>query len=126
MRDIVSVGEDGTAVLKWTKPGESFVGTHTIKAEFDCGEFNTWESRYNTPAPASLTFEISKAAPPAEDKPDNSTSQKTPTSQTNQAARALPPDVTIFRQRSDQAGSGEGKNQQQHRYSHGNCQQYGQ
>ncbi|WP_302410366.1 YDG domain-containing protein, partial [uncultured Clostridium sp.] len=24
--DIVSVGEDGTAVLKWTKPGESFVG----------------------------------------------------------------------------------------------------
>ena len=70
--DIVSVGEDGTAVLKWTKPGESFVGTHTIKAEFDCGEFNTWESRYNTPAPASLTFEISKAAPPAEDKPEDS------------------------------------------------------
>ena len=70
--DIVSVGEDGTAVLKWTKPGESFVGTHTIKAEFDFGEFDTWESRYNTPAPASLTFEISKAAPPAEDKPDNS------------------------------------------------------
>ena len=70
--DIVSVGEDGTAVLKWTKPGESFVGTHSIKAEFDFGEFDTWESRYNTPAPASLTFEISKAAPPAEDKPDNS------------------------------------------------------
>ena len=70
--DIVSVGEDGTAVLKWTKPGESFVGTHKIKAEFDFGEFDTWESRYNTPAPASLTFEISKAAPPAEDKPDNS------------------------------------------------------
>ena len=70
--DIVLVGEDGTAVLKWTKPGESFVGTHTIKAEFDFGEFDTWESRYNTPAPASLTFEISKAAPPAEDKPDNS------------------------------------------------------
>ena len=70
--DIVSVGEDGTAVLKWTKPGESLVGTHTIKAEFDFGEFNTWESRYNTPAPASLTFEISKAAPPAEDKPENS------------------------------------------------------
>ena len=70
--DIVSVGEDGTAVLKWMKPGESFVGTHTIKAEFDFGEFDTWESRYNTPAPASLTFEISKAAPPAEDKPDNS------------------------------------------------------
>ena len=70
--DIVSVGEDGTAVLKWMKPGESFVGTHTIKAEFDCGEFNTWESRYNTPAPASLTFEISKAAPPAEDKPEDS------------------------------------------------------
>ena len=70
--DIVSVGEDGTAVLKWTKPGESFVGTHTIKAEIDCGEFNTWESRYNTPAPASLTFEISKAAPPAEDKPEDS------------------------------------------------------
>ena len=70
--DIVSVGEDGTAVLKWTKPGESFVGTHTIKAEFDCGEFNTWESRYNTPAPASVTFEISKAAPPAEDKPEDS------------------------------------------------------
>lgn len=70
--DIVSVEEDGTAVLKWTKPGESFVGTHTIKAEFDFGEFDTWESRYNTPAPASLTFEISKAAPPAEDKPDNS------------------------------------------------------
>ena len=70
--DIVSVGEDGTAVLKWTKPGESFVGTHTIKAEFDCGEFDTWESRYNTPAPASLTFEISKAAPPAEDKPEDS------------------------------------------------------
>ena len=70
--DIVSVGEDGTAVLKWMKPGESFVGTHAIKAEFDFGEFDTWESRYNTPAPASLTFEISKAAPPAEDKPDNS------------------------------------------------------
>ena len=70
--DIVSVGEDGTAVLKWTKPGESLVGTHTIKAEFDFGEFDTWESRYNTPAPASLTFEISKAAPPTEDKPDNS------------------------------------------------------
>lgn len=70
--DIVSVGEDGTAVLKWTKPGESFVGTHAIKAEFDFGEFDTWESRYNTPAPASLTFEISKAAPPAEDKPENS------------------------------------------------------
>ena len=70
--DIVSVGEDGTAVLKWTKPGESFVGTHSIKAKFDFGEFDTWESRYNTPAPASLTFEISKAAPPAEDKPDNS------------------------------------------------------
>ena len=70
--DIVSVGEDGTAVLKWTKPGESLVGTHTIKAEFDFGEFNTWESRYNTPAPASLTFEISKAAPPAEDKPEDS------------------------------------------------------
>lgn len=70
--DIVSVGEDGTAVLKWMKPGESFVGTHTIKAEFDFGEFDTWESRYNTPAPASLTFEISKAAPPTEDKPDNS------------------------------------------------------
>ena len=58
--DIVSVGEDGTAVLKWTKPGESLVGTHTIKAEFDFGEFNTWESRYNTPDPASVTFEISK------------------------------------------------------------------
>ena len=70
--DIVSVGEDGTAVLKWTKPGESLVGTHTIKAEFDFGEFNTWESRYNTPDPASLTFEISKAAPPAEDKPEDS------------------------------------------------------
>ena len=70
--DIVSVGEDGTAVLKWMKPGESFVGTHTIKAEFDFGEFDTWESRYNTPALASLTFEISKAAPPAEDKLDNS------------------------------------------------------
>lgn len=70
--DIVSVGEDGTAVLKWTKPGESFVGTHTIKAEFDFGEFNTWESRYNTPDPASVTFEISKAAPPAEDKPEDS------------------------------------------------------
>ena len=70
--DIVSVEEDGTAVLKWAKPGESFVGTHTIKAEFDFGEFDTWESRYNTPAPASLTFEISKAAPPAEDKPDDS------------------------------------------------------
>ena len=69
---IVPVGEDGTAVLKWTKPGESFVGTHTIKAEFDFGEFNTWESRYNTPDPASLTFEISKAAPPAEDKPEDS------------------------------------------------------
>lgn len=70
--DIVSVEEDGTAVLKWTKPGESLVGTHTIKAEFDFGEFDTWESRYNTPAPASLTFEISKAAPPAEDKPEDS------------------------------------------------------
>ena len=70
--DIVSVEEDGTAVLKWAKPGESFVGTHTIKAEFDFGEFDTWESRYNTPTPASLTFEISKAAPPAEDKPDDS------------------------------------------------------
>ena len=70
--DIVSVGEDGTAVLKWTKLGESFVGTHSIKAEFDFGEFDTWESRYNTPAPASLTFEISKAAPPAEDKPEDS------------------------------------------------------
>lgn len=70
--DIVSVGEDGTAVLKWTKPGESLVGTHTIKAEFDFGEFNTWESRYNTPDPASVTFEISKTAPPAEDKPDDS------------------------------------------------------
>ena len=69
---IVPVGEDGTAVLKWTKPGESLVGTHTIKAEFDFGEFNTWESRYNTPDPASLTFEISKAAPPAEDKPEDS------------------------------------------------------
>ena len=69
---IVPVGEDGTAVLKWTKPGESLVGTHTIKAEFDFGEFNTWESRYNTPTPASVTFEISKAAPPAEDKPDDS------------------------------------------------------
>ena len=69
---IVPVGEDGTAVLKWTKPGESLVGTHTIKAEFDFGEFNTWESRYNTPDPASLTFEISKTAPPAEDKPDDS------------------------------------------------------
>lgn len=70
--DIVSVGEDGTAVLKWTKPGESLVGTHTIKAEFDFGEFNTWESRYNTPDPASVTFETSKTAPPAEDKPDDS------------------------------------------------------
>lgn len=70
--DIVPVGEDGTAILNWTKPEESFVGTHTIKAEFDFGEFDTWESRYNTPAPASLTFEISKAAPPTEDKPDNS------------------------------------------------------
>ena len=70
--DIVSVGEDGTAVLKWTKPGESFVGTHSIKAEFDFGEFDTWESRYNTPTPASVTFEISKAAPPAEDKPEDS------------------------------------------------------
>ena len=70
--DIVSVGEDGTAVLKWTKPGESFVGTHSIKAKFDFGEFDTWESRYNTPAQASLTFEISKAAPPAEDKPEDS------------------------------------------------------
>lgn len=70
--DIVSVGEDGTAVLKWTKPGESLVGTHTINAEFDFGEFNTWESRYNTPDPASVTFEISKAAPPAEDKPEDS------------------------------------------------------
>ena len=44
----------------------------TIKAEFDFGEFNTWESRYNTPDPASVAFEISKAAPPAEDKPDDS------------------------------------------------------
>ena len=70
--DIVSVEEDGTAVLKWTKPGESLVGTHTIKAEFDFGEFDTWESRYNTPTPTSLTFEISKAAPPAEDKPEDS------------------------------------------------------
>lgn len=70
--DIVSVGEDGTAVLKWTKPGESFVGTHAIKAEFDFGEFDTWESRYNTPAPASVAFEISKVAPPAEDKPEDS------------------------------------------------------
>lgn len=70
--DIVSVEEDGTAVLKWAKPGESFVGTHTIKAEFDFGEFDTWESRYNTPTPTSLTFEISKAAPPTEDKPDDS------------------------------------------------------
>ena len=70
--DIVSVGEDGTAVLKWTKPGESLVGTHTIKAEFGFGEFNTWESRYNTPTPASVTFEISKTAPPAEDKPEDS------------------------------------------------------
>ena len=70
--DIVSVGEDGTAVLKWTKPGESFVGTHSIKAKFDFGEFDTWESRYNTPTPTSLTFEISKAAPPAEDKPEDS------------------------------------------------------
>lgn len=70
--DIVSVGEDGTAVLKWTKPGESLVGTHTIKAEFGFGEFNTWESRYNTPDPASVTFEISKTAPPAEDKPEDS------------------------------------------------------
>lgn len=70
--DIVSVEEDGTAVLKWTKPGESFVGTHSIKAEFDFGEFDTWESRYNTPTPTSLTFEISKAAPPAEDKPEDS------------------------------------------------------
>ena len=70
--DIVSVGEDGTAVLKWAKPGESLVGTHTIKAEFDFGEFNTWESRYNTPDPASVTFEISKTAPPAEDKPEDS------------------------------------------------------
>ena len=70
--DIVSVGEDGTAVLKWTKPGESFVGTHSIKAEFDFGEFDTWESRYNTPTPASVTFEISKTAPPAEDKPEDS------------------------------------------------------
>lgn len=69
---IVPVGEDGTAVLKWTKPGESLVGTHTIKAEFDFGEFNTWESRYNTPDPASVTFEISKTAPPAEDKPEDS------------------------------------------------------
>ena len=64
--------EDGTAVLKWTKPGESFVGTHAIKAEFDFGEFDTWESRYNTPAPASVAFEISKVAPPAEDKPEDS------------------------------------------------------
>lgn len=30
--DIVSVGEDETAVLKWTKPGESLVGTHTIQS----------------------------------------------------------------------------------------------
>lgn len=85
--DIVSVGEDGTAVLKWTKPGESFVGTHTIKAEFDCGEFNTWESRYNTPAPASLTFEISKAAPPAEDKPEDSDKPDQSGSQSSSSGR---------------------------------------
>ena len=85
--DIVSVGEDGTAVLKWTKPGESFVGTHAIKAEFDFGEFDTWESRYNTPAPASLTFEISKAAPPAEDKPDNSDKPDQSGSQSSSSGR---------------------------------------
>ncbi len=85
--DIVSVGEDGTAVLKWMKPGESFVGTHTIKAEFDFGEFDTWESRYNTPAPASLTFEISKAAPPAEDKPDNSDKPDQSGSQSSSSGR---------------------------------------
>ena len=85
--DIVSVGEDGTAVLKWTKPGESLVGTHTIKAEFDFGEFNTWESRYNTPAPASLTFEISKAAPPAEDKPEDSDKPDQSGSQSSSSGR---------------------------------------
>lgn len=85
--DIVSVGEDGTAVLNWTKPGESFVGTHAIKAEFDFGEFDTWESRYNTPAPASLTFEISKAAPPAEDKPDNSDKPDQSGSQSSSSGR---------------------------------------
>ena len=84
---IVPVGEDGTAVLKWTKPGESLVGTHTIKAEFDFGEFNTWESRYNTPTPASLTFEISKAAPPAEDKPDNSDKPDQSGSQSSSSGR---------------------------------------
>ena len=85
--DIVSVGEDGTAVLKWTKPGESFVGTHSIKAKFDFGEFDTWESRYNTPAQASLTFEISKAAPPAEDKPDNSDKPDQSGSQSSSSGR---------------------------------------
>jgi len=85
--DIVSVGEDGTAVLKWTKPGESFVGTHAIKAEFDFGEFDTWESRYNTPAPASLTFEISKAAPPAEDKPEDSDKPDQSGSQSSSSGR---------------------------------------
>ena len=85
--DIVSVEEDGTAVLKWTKPGESFVGTHTIKAEFDFGEFDTWESRYNTPTPTSLTFEISKAAPPAEDKPDNSDKPDQSGSQSSSSGR---------------------------------------
>ena len=85
--DIVSVGEDGTAVLKWTKPGESFVGTHSIKAKFDFGEFDTWESRYNTPAPESLTFEISKAAPPAEDKPDNSDKPDQSGSQSSSSGR---------------------------------------
>ena len=84
---IVPVGEDGTAVLKWTKPGESLVGTHTIKAEFDFGEFNTWESRYNTPAPASLTFEISKAAPPAEDKPEDSDKPDQSGSQSSSSGR---------------------------------------
>lgn len=85
--DIVSVGEDGTAVLKWTKPGESLVGTHTIKAEFDFGEFNTWESRYNTPDPASVTFEISKAAPPAEDKPEDSDKPDQSGSQSSSSGR---------------------------------------
>ena len=85
--DIVPVGEDGTAILNWTKPGESFVGTHTIKAEFDFGEFDTWESRYNTPAPASLTFEISKAAPPAEDKPENSDKPDQSGSQSSSSGR---------------------------------------
>ena len=85
--DIVSVGEDGTAVLKWTKPGESLVGTHTIKAEFDFGEFNTWESRYNTPDPASVTFEISKTAPPAEDKPEDSDKPDQSGSQSSSSGR---------------------------------------